>query len=48
MANPMLALIGAITLSVLGAGCLIALVILSAQGFLALGRKLSKLIHNLR
>ena len=45
MANPMLALIGAITLSVLGAGAIIALVVLSAQGFLALGRAWLKHVH---
>jgi len=40
MADPLLAMIGAITLFVLGAGAIIALVIYSVQGFLALYRKL--------
>lgn len=42
MADPILALIGAITLIVLGAGALVALVILSVQGFLALFRAVLK------
>ena len=35
MADPLLAMIGALTLFVLGAGAIIALVILSAQAFAA-------------
>jgi hypothetical protein len=42
MASPILAMIGAMTLFVLGAGALVALVILSVQGFMALFRAVLK------
>lgn len=35
MADPMLALIGALTLAILGVGAILALMFMSAQGFYA-------------
>lgn len=46
MADPLLALIGAVTLIVLGAGALIALIVLSAQGFYSAARFVCKHIRS--
>jgi hypothetical protein len=42
LADPILAMIGAIVLFVLGAGAIVALVVYSAQAFLALFRSMRK------